>query len=118
MPQKESDQIRKSCIKSYVTDPEYKQIVELSEQCDLSISELIRRTLLGQDIFSKADKQTFLDLLKVNADLGRLGGLLKFWLGDKQKSQGYTPEIRKVLKQIEARQRELMPVINKARQNL
>jgi len=50
----------------------------------------------------------------VNADLGRLGGLFKYYL-----AQGFKnvppSEIRKVLHDIEDRQRQLRPVISKIR---
>lgn len=105
------DSRRCVCLKAYVTEQEYRQIVDLSSRCGLSVSELARRVLLGQRVDSKVDKKAFLEMLGVKADLGRLGGLLKLWLSDKSKVVGCTSEVRKVLHQIETRQKDLKPLI-------
>ncbi len=52
-----------------------------------------------------------MDLLRVKADLGRMGGLLQLWLSDPVKSADYTQEIKKVLHQIEANQKILQPLV-------
>lgn len=105
---------REITLKSYVTKKEYDQITQLAKQTNVSVSEYIRRILTGQQIESRLDQQAFLDALKVNADLGRLGGLFKHYL-----AQGFKnvlpEEIRKVLHDIEDRQRQLKPVISKIR---
>ena len=46
----------------------------------LSIAEYLRRVSLGYQIQSTIDKDYVLQLSKINADQGRLGGLLKLWL--------------------------------------
>ena len=46
----------------------------------LSIAEYLRRVSLGYQIQSIVDKDYVLQLSKINADQGRLGGLLKLWL--------------------------------------
>ena len=56
---------------------EYGEILESSQRAGLSLSEFARRVCLGQRIESREDQQARRELLKVNADLGRLGGLLK-----------------------------------------
>jgi hypothetical protein len=97
-----------------VTEKEYCQIKLLAKQTGFSVSEYIRRILTGQKIESRIDQEAFLSALKVNADLGRLGGLFKYYLaqGFKNVPPG---EIRKVLHDIEDRQRQLRPVISKIR---
>jgi hypothetical protein len=115
MNSKDDSKKRTICLKSYVTDAEYQHIVEVSERTCLSVSELTRRVLLGHEIRSKVDQQVFLDILKVNADLGRLGGLLKLWLSDETKAPGHEQDVRRVLKQIELRQAELKPLIHKVK---
>lgn len=108
---------RKICLKSYVTQEEHNQIKKLAKQTGFSVSEYIRRNLTGQRIESKIDQTVFLSALKINADLGRLGGLFKHYI-----AQGFMDvspgEIRKVLYEIESRQRDLAPVISKIRQML
>lgn len=98
-------------MKSYMTESERDRIATLAEQCGLSVSEFIRRVVLGLEVNSKIDKEAFLDLLKVNADLGRLGGLFKLALTEKvQKVMSYK-DIRRILYQIEDRQEELRRLI-------
>ena len=46
----------------------------------LTIAEYLRRLGLGYTIQGLIDKEQILQLVKINADLGRLGGLLKLWL--------------------------------------
>ena len=52
------------------------------------------------------------ELLQVNADLGRLGGLLKLWLSNDRKSAHFNKEeIVKTLDEIRASQDELRSII-------
>lgn len=111
MNQKKPQKVRKVCLKSYVTESESDRIVALAKQCGLSISELVRRVALGQDVNTKVDKEAFLSLLKVNADLGRLGGLLKFALTAEARKVASQREIRELLHQIEDRQEEMRQLI-------
>ena len=60
-----------------------------SERAGLSMSEFARRVCLGFRIESREDQQARRELLKVNADLGRLGGLLKQALASDHKEQIY-----------------------------
>lgn len=56
------------------------QIKSNAANAGLSIAEYLRRISLGYQIHSVLDKDHVLQLTKINADLGRLGGLLKLWL--------------------------------------
>jgi hypothetical protein len=78
----------KICIKTYVTPEEYKEICGLAARANLSASKYLSKAALGEKIRSTVDQKAVLDLLKVSADLGRIGGLLKFGL-----SQEKLPEI-------------------------
>lgn len=71
---------KKSVIKTYVTSEEYLQIVENASKGGLSLSTFVKRACLGQRIESTVDSRAVLELVKINADMGRLGGLLKLWL--------------------------------------
>lgn len=46
----------------------------------LTVAEYLRRLGLGHVIKSTLDSQYVLQIVKINADQGRLGGLLKLWL--------------------------------------
>lgn len=83
-------QKRSARLQSYVTPAELSSIVESSERAGLSLSEFIRRVCLGARIESREDQQARRELLKVNADLGRLGGLLKQSLVAGHKEQVYS----------------------------
>ncbi|SDP35740.1 plasmid mobilization protein [Desulforhopalus singaporensis] len=109
---KRRDQVRTKAVISHVTPEEHQRIKQFAQQAGLSVSEYTRRILTGTKISSRVDQAAFLAALKVNADLGRLGGLFKYFL-----SQGRTfidpAEVRQLLSEIEERQNELRPIIQK-----
>ena len=74
-------------IRIHLNMEEYGEILESSQRAGLSLSEFARNVCLGRRIDSREDQQARRELLKVNADLGRLGGLLKQAL-----SQGHSRE--------------------------
>lgn len=82
---------RQQQIKVRVSDDE-KEKIEAKAQAfgyATSTAALLRDLALGIEPKSTLDQQAVLDLLKVNADLGRLGGLLKHWL----QAKGAKPEV-------------------------
>ena len=90
-------------LQVYVTPEEYDQIIRISEQTRLSLSEFARRVCLGIRIESREDQQVRLELLRVHADLGRLGGLLKQAL-----AEGHDRvSVIRLLRQIDQTQAEL-----------
>lgn len=68
---------RTTTLRARVTSEEYGEITASSERAGLSLSEFVRRACLGRKIESRQDQQARMELRKINADLGRLGGLLK-----------------------------------------
>jgi len=60
-------------------------IKEQAAKSGLSVSAYLRKIGLGYPINSALDYQAVETLAKVNADLGRLGGLLKMWLTNDEK---------------------------------
>ena len=65
-------------------------IIETSARnCGMSTSAYLRQIGLGMPIKSILDHQSIADLAKVNADQGRLGGLLKLWLTNDAKLKPY-----------------------------
>lgn len=73
---------KKRVIKAYVSDEEYEQICATAKQCSISVSAFAKSVCLGHEIKSRADQQARRELLRLNADQGRLGGLLKMWILD------------------------------------
>lgn len=96
-------------IKAYVTPQEFTLIMESSERAGLSMSEFARRVCLGFRVESREDQQARRELLKVNADLGRLGGLLKQALisGHKEQIYGLLHKIDQLQANLKARIRAL-----------
>lgn len=96
---------KKQFIKSYLTPEERETLQNKAYQTGLSISRFVRNVCLNYQITSLTDHKAVLELMKANADLGRMGGLLKHHLSANPKS----PEIRSLCKSIEAKQQELLP---------
>lgn len=64
------------------TPSEKELLKERAAAFGISVGELVRRTLFGTKPKSNTDQQAIAALAMARADLGRLGGLLKGWLGN------------------------------------
>jgi len=73
----------------WVTPSEKKIIIANAKACGMSNSAYLRQVGLNMPIKSILDHQGIADLAKVNADQGRLGGLLKLWLMSDSKLKPY-----------------------------
>ena len=94
----------------YLNEEEYQQIITSSELAGLSISTFARNVCLGSKIASREDAMARRDLLKVNADLGRLGGLLKQAItasGDREKIRPLLLDIEKIQAELKAKIRAI-----------
>lgn len=84
---KSPKELRKKMIGVKVNPVEYEVIKNNAEKFGLYAPEFLRSAAMNYPIRSTVDQQAAAGLLKANADLGRLGGLLKMWLtrngGDK-----------------------------------
>ena len=67
-------------IKVWVTPEEKAAIAAKADAHSLSASSYLRRLGLAMPLQSTIDQQAMLDLVKINADLGRFGELIKMWL--------------------------------------
>jgi hypothetical protein len=67
-------------IKVWVTPEEKAAIGAKADAHSLSSSGYLRRLGLALPVESTIDQRAILDLVKINADLGRFGGLIKMWL--------------------------------------
>lgn len=80
----------------------------------LTTAEYLRRLGLGYQIRGLIDKQHILELSKINADLGRLGGLLKLWLSkDERVAHFDLRTIRALLNRIGNTQDDLLKVVER-----
>ncbi len=96
---------KKQVIKAYVSDEEYGQISATAQQCSLSLSAFAKAVCLGHEIKSRIDQQARLELLKLNADQGRLGGLLKMWILDDDK---HRTDVEALLEDLRRLQKEIV----------
>ena len=101
---------RKAILKTYVTDEECQRITDSARQAGLSVSAFISRVCLGSPVKSKVDEQAVRALVKVNADMGRLGGLLKMWLMDED---AHATDVHRLLNELLALKDELARRIQK-----
>lgn len=121
--QKPSDQKRVTRkdsppLKVYCLPDEKEQIQANARAVGLSVSTFLLRVGAGYEVKSTLDSKLVAELAKVNADLGRLGGLLKLWLTDDKKlavagsvwSQG---TVRALLKRLEDTQAAMLETVRR-----
>lgn len=90
------------------------QIKSNAAAAGLSIAEYLRRISLGYQIQSSVDKDYILQLVKINGDLGRLGGLLKLWLTqDKRVAYFDLQTVKTLLNRIQTTQDIMLEVVKK-----
>lgn len=92
-----------------------KEIIESNaRKCDLSVGEFLRQCGVGITPKSHEHLERINDLIHINADLGRLGGLLKLWLTDDLKVSYYQKSgIVRLLREIELNRLQLEDVLEK-----
>ncbi len=76
-------------ITLYLLPEEKAFIDENAKRFGMSSNEFIRSCVKGQKFPSHIDLLAMKELIKLRADLGRLGGLLKLWLSDDKKTQRF-----------------------------
>lgn len=105
-------------LKVYCLPSERDQISANAQAVGLTVSTYLLRVGAGYEIKSTLDSQLVAELAKVNADLGRLGGLLKLWLTDDKKlavvgnawTQG---TVRALLKRLEDTQAAMLETVRR-----
>lgn len=100
---------RSKIVKAYLSDEEYSQIVHASETTGLTISKFVKNVCLGTPLPNREITNFRLELLKVAADMGRLGGLLKMAISNGMEKHKVEP----LLKEIQQRQKELKQIASK-----
>ena len=73
---------KKKRIAVYLGPEEYANIQESAARAGLSLSTFCKRVCTGIPAPGLEHRQAVKDILKANADLGRLGGLLKLALSE------------------------------------
>ena len=105
-------------IKVYCLPSEREVIAANAKAVGLTVSTYLLRVGTGYEVKSTLDSQRVADLAKVNADLGRLGGLLKLWLTDDKKLEALGSSftqgtLRALLKRIEDTQAEMLETVRR-----
>ena len=104
---------RKNPLKVVVSSAERATILSQAKNADLSVSAYLRGVGLGFRPKPLVDLQAVQDMVRIEADQGRLGGLLKLWLVEKPGQGASTFEVRRLLRQIEEVQRQLREIVRR-----
>ena len=95
-----------------VAPEEETQIKSLAYAAGLSVAAYLRNVGLGYKVTGIVDNRRVEDLARINGDLGRLGGLLKLWLTNDERTKDFgESSIRAVLAKIEDTQGMMHDVI-------
>jgi hypothetical protein len=109
-----SDKARRQArLKVSLSPAERAAIEERAIATGRSLSSLLRDLALGFEPKAILDLQAVQVLVKVNADQGQLGGLLKLWLTERPGEGAPTTEVRRLLEEIEGAQTELRRLIQR-----
>lgn len=107
-------EIRDKKISVRVNEKEFYAIKHKAKMYAVATPEYLRSLGLNYPITCHVDSLAFLELGRCRADLGRLGGLLKMWLTDKDRKSGLDEiDIKILLKQIEIQQEEVVACARK-----
>lgn len=71
-------------VKSYFEKDEKKKVKAMADRVGLTLSEFVRRQSIGARLPNLDHAQTVKDLMKINADLARLGNLFKMAIDEEQ----------------------------------
>jgi len=101
-------------IKVYCFPEEKQTIEQQADSTGLSKSSYLLRVGMGYPIRSIVDHHQVEELVKINGDLGRLGGLLKLWLSKETPVVGIEARtVRETLKKIDATQDQMVNLMSK-----
>lgn len=103
---------RKHHLRVPVFQDEKTLIEEQAKRAGMSVARFLREVGQGYRIGGVVDYEQVRELARINGDLGRLGGLLKLWLtNDERTAQFGEATIRAVLSRIEASQDQMGQVM-------
>ena len=105
--------IRQHYVVVRFNDLELQQLEGLAQRVNLTRSAVVRRIVTGTTLPAPGNADAIIDLMKVNADLARLGNLLKLALDDDGwRAPGSTVDVEALLLDLAARQNELKAVVD------
>lgn len=86
-----------SPIKVFVTDDEKAELSRRAASCGLSNAAFMRAAGLNHPVKARADLEAIRELVKLNADLGRVAGLLKLWLAERRGEGAKPIEVERLM---------------------
>jgi len=98
-------------IEVWLTTDEKQALANAAAQAGLSASAFLRAAGLNQPIHAKADAEAADKLVKVAADLGRFGGLLKLWLSERRDQGAPAVRVSHLLGETHALQQQMLQLI-------
>ena len=98
-------------IKVYCLPEERAEIEANAKRAGVSVARYLRDVGQGYQVKGVMDYQHVRELVRVNGDLGRLGGLLKLWLTDDAKTAQFGADtVLALLARIEATQDKISTI--------
>jgi hypothetical protein len=102
---------RRRTLRVVVSDAEHAEIARRAAGASLSVSAYLRALGLGYAPKSTLDQRAIGELVKVHANQGRLGGLLKLWLAERPGEGTPAFDVRRLLGRIEELQAQLKAIV-------
>lgn len=101
-----------SAVRVYCLPEERAQLQKLANAANKSLSSYLLQVGLGYRVKGILDHRRIEELARINGDLGRLGGLLKLWLTNDERTEAFgEATIRALLGKIEATQQAMHDVM-------
>ena len=109
--EKEHGRRRRQHLRVPVFPEEKDEIEANAKRAGVSVARYLRDVGQGYQIKGVMDYEYVRELVRVNGDLGRLGGLLKLWLTDDPRTARFGDDtIRALLARIEATQDKISTI--------
>ena len=110
--------VRTQLLQVRLTASERNDVRIRAGMCGVSTASFVRAVALGEKLKVVADQRAVLELIRLRADMGRLGGLLKLWLTneerfDKERGELSVADVRDVLHRIEATEEQIREVVER-----
>ncbi|MNF28512.1 hypothetical protein D3C76_1019930 [compost metagenome] len=104
---------RRERVEVWVNVDEKAELAGKAAQAGLSMAAYLRAVGLNHPISARADLEAVRELVKVNGDLGRVAGLLKFWLAEKR-GQGEKPiDVEAMMKSFRLLQAQILDLMSR-----
>ena len=106
-------QARRSYAMKVYCSPAARAALEAkAKTAGMSLSAYLRAVGAGYPVKSLLDHHRVEELVRINGDLGRLGGLLKLWLTDDERTRAFgVSTVRALLGKIENTQAQMVDVM-------